>query len=101
MIGLFTALTPFVKLFAFSISGLILFEKNIISFIFIMEVVFLLASFLFSSSSIFLDDLSGQLITIFSLGVVAAETAVGLSVIIIFYKLRGTLSYSFINLLKS
>jgi len=53
--------------------------------------------FIFSA---FLDDFIGQFLSLFILTVAAAESAVGLSILLIYYRIRGTIFISFINLLK-
>lgn len=50
--------------------------------------------------SVFLDDILGQLFALFVLTVAAAESAVGLAILLVYYRLKGTIFVSFINLLK-
>jgi len=50
--------------------------------------------------SSFFDDLYGQVFAIFVLTVAAAEAAVGLAILVMYYRLQGTISVSFISLLK-
>lgn len=53
--------------------------------------------FIFSS---FLDDFVGQLFALFILTVAAAESAVGLAIVLVYYRIRGTIFVNFLNLLK-
>jgi NADH-quinone oxidoreductase subunit K len=50
--------------------------------------------------SILLDDLSGQIFSILILNVAAAESALGLAILIIYFRLKGTIALSQLNLLK-
>lgn len=50
--------------------------------------------------SVFLDDFVGQFFVLIILTVAAAESAIGLAVLVIYYRLRGTIFINFINLLK-
>ena len=51
--------------------------------------------------SCFLDDLLGQIYALMILTVAAAESSIGLSIIVVYYRLRGGISIDLINLLKS
>jgi len=51
--------------------------------------------------SLFLDDLVGQLYALLILTVAAAETSIGLAIVVVYYRLRGGISIDLINLLKS
>jgi len=46
------------------------------------------------------DDIFGQIFAIFILTVAAAESSIGLAILIVFYRLRGTIAINFINFLK-
>lgn len=50
--------------------------------------------------SVFLDDMLGQLFALFILAVAAAESAIGLAILLVYYRLKGTIFVNFINLLK-
>jgi len=49
---------------------------------------------------VYLDDLIGQIFSLFILTVAAAESAIGLALLVIYYRARGTISVEFINLMK-
>jgi len=55
----------------------------------------------FIFASIFLDDLTGQIFSILILTVAAAESAIGLALLIIYYRIRGGVSINLISLLKA
>jgi NADH-quinone oxidoreductase subunit K len=50
--------------------------------------------------SVYLDDLVGQMFALFVLTVAAAESAIGLALLVVYYRVRGTIAVEFINLLK-
>lgn len=50
--------------------------------------------------SVFLEDFLGQLFALFVLTVAASESAVGLAILLVYYRLRGTIFINFINVLK-
>ncbi len=55
--------------------------------------------FLITASSIF-DNFNGQLFALYILVVAAAESAIGLSILVAYYRVRGTIAVKFINLLR-
>jgi NADH-quinone oxidoreductase subunit K len=63
-------------------------------------VLHLSVNFLFLISSVYLDDRVGQLFTLFILSVAAAETSIGLAILVAFYRLKGTIAVSFVSRLK-
>jgi len=87
-------------LFFFSILGIFITRKNIIITLISIELFFLSINFNFLIFSIYLDDMIGQLFSLFILTVTAAEAAIGLAILIIFYRIRGIISINFINSLK-
>ena len=80
--------------------GIFLNRKNVIVILMSIELMLLAVNLNFISSSYFLDDLSGQLFAIFILTVAAAESAIGLAILVVFYRLRGIISVDFINSIK-
>ena len=65
-----------------------------------IELMFLAVNFNFIIFSVFLDDIIGQIFALFILTVAAAESAIGLAILVIYYRIRGTVSIEYINLLK-
>jgi NADH-quinone oxidoreductase subunit K len=57
-------------------------------------------NFNFIIFSVFLDDILGQLFALLVLTVAAAESAIGLAILVIYYRVRGTIAIEFINLMK-
>ncbi len=83
-----TALT----LFVLGVWGIALNRKSIITIIMAVELMLLGANFNFLVFSVFLDDLRGQIFSLLILTVAAAESAIGLAILVIFYKQHNTIS---------
>ena len=75
-------------------------RKNVITILMAIELMLLSANINFIGFSYYLNDLSGQVFSMFILVVAAAEAAVGLAILTIFFKNRGTISVDFISKLK-
>jgi NADH-quinone oxidoreductase subunit K len=78
-----------------------LIRKHIIIILISFELLLLSININFISASIFIDDLQGQIISLLVLTVAASESALGLALLIVYYRLRGGISLDLINLLKS
>ena len=78
-------------LFIISLTGLIKNRQNILLVLMSIELLLLSVNLNFILFSIYLDDLYGQLFSFFILTVAAAESAVGLAIIIIYYRIRGNI----------
>ena len=65
-----------------------------------IELMLLAINFLFIIYSCILDNLMGQIFALYVLVVAAAESAIGLSILVAYYRVRGTISVKFINLLR-
>lgn len=76
-------------LFFFGIIGIVMNRRSILIILMCVEVVLLSLNLNFILASTYLDDLQGQLLAFFVLTVAASESAVGLAIIILYYKLRG------------
>lgn len=66
-----------------------------------IELMLLAVNFNFIIFSVFLDDIVGQIFALFILTVAAAESAIGLAILVVYYRIRGTVSIEYINLLKN
>ena len=87
-------------LFLLGIWGIFLNRKNIIIMLMSIELMLLAVNLNFLLFSVYLDDLIGQLFALFVLTVAAAESAIGLALLVIYYRVRGTILVEFINLIK-
>ena len=81
-----TAIVFFIGLF-----GVILNRKNILTILMSIELLLLAINLNFAALSIYLDDVIGHIFVIFILTIAAAESAIGLAIITIFYKLKNSI----------
>jgi NADH:ubiquinone oxidoreductase subunit K len=88
------------NLFLLGVLGVILNRKNIILLLMAIELMLLAINYNFVLSSILIDDLAGQVFALFVLTVAAAESAIGLALLMVYYRIRGSISIDFIRLLK-
>lgn len=87
-------------LFILGVLGIIINRKNIIILLMSIELMLLSINFLLITVSTLLDNIHGQIFALYILVVAAAESAIGLSILIAYYRVRGTISVKFTNLLK-
>ena len=87
-------------LFILGVLGIIVNRKNIIVMLMSIELLLLSINYLFILSSSLLDNLLGQFFALYVLVVAAAESAIGLSLLVALYRTLGTISVQYINLLK-
>lgn len=84
-----TQITSNLFLFFIGLFGIVLNRRSILVVLMCIEIVLLSLNLNFITMSSYLDDFYGQLFSFFILTVAAAESAVGLAVIIIYYRIRG------------
>ena len=89
-----------ILLFLLGIWGIFLNRKNIIIMLMSIELMLLAVNLNFVLFSVYLDDLIGQMFALFILTVAAAESAIGLALLVVYYRVRGTIAVEFINLIK-
>lgn len=89
----------FILLFI-GLMGLFLTKRHIILLLLSIELIFLSVNYNFLLFSVFLDDIIGQFFALCVITIAAAESSIGLSILVIFYKLRGGISLDIINYLK-
>lgn len=90
-----------ISLFLIGTFGMFLSRKHVIIILISLEMILLSANINLVVFSIFLDDILGQIYALLVLTVAAAESALGLAILIIYYRLRGGISIDLISLLKS
>ena len=93
-------LTLSATIFSIGVIGIFLNRKNIIVILMSIELILLAVNINLVSFSIFLNNLIGQVFTVFILTVAAAEAAIGLAIIVVYYRNAGTISVEEINKLK-
>ena len=99
-IGLGHYLTLGAIIFTIGIFGIFLNKKNVIIILMSIELILLAVNINLVSFSIYLQNLSGQIFSMFILTVAAAEAAVGLAIIVMYYKNKGSINVEKINSLK-
>jgi NADH-quinone oxidoreductase subunit K len=100
VIGLAHYLTVAAILFTLGIFGIFLNRKNVIVILMSIELMLLAVNINFVAFSSFLGDLVGQVFAMFVLTVAAAEAAIGLAILVIYFRNRGTIAVADIDLLK-
>ena len=87
-------------IFTIGVVGIFLNRKNIIVILMSIELILLAVNINLVSFSIYMSDLVGQIFTLFILTVAAAEAAIGLAIIVIYYRNSGTIRVQEIDKLK-
>lgn len=88
-------------LFFIGLFGITLNRRNILITLMCIELVLLSLNLNFILFSIYFDDLYGQLFSLFILTVAASESAIGLAIIILYYRIRGSISINQSPVLKN
>ncbi len=99
-IGLSHYLTVAAILFTLGVFGIFLNRKNVIVILMSIELMLLAVNINFVAFSSFLNDRAGQVFTMFILTVAAAEAAIGLAILVIFFRNRGSIAVEDISTLK-
>jgi NADH-quinone oxidoreductase subunit K len=87
-------------LFTIGILGIFLNRKNVIVILMSIELMLLAVNINFVAFSSFLGDLTGQVFALFILTVAAAEAAIGLAIIVVYFRNRGSIAVEDINMMK-
>ena len=87
-------------LFTLGIFGIFLNRKNVIIILMSVELILLAVNINLVAFSAFLGDMAGQIFAMLVLTVAAAEAAIGLAVIVVYFRNRGTIAVEDINLMK-
>jgi NADH-quinone oxidoreductase subunit K len=99
-IGLGHYLTVAAILFTLGVFGIFLNRKNIIIILMSVELILLAVNINFVAFSAELGDLAGQVFALLILTVAAAEAAIGLAILVIFYRNRGSIAVDDVNMMK-
>jgi len=89
---IFIQLVSNIFLFFTGILGIVLNQRSILLILMCIELMLLSVNMNFILFSIYLDDIYGQIFSLFILTVAAAESAIGLAILILYYRLRGKIS---------
>lgn len=99
-VGLPHYLTLGAILFSLGIFGIFLNRKNVIVILMSIELILLAVNINFVAFSHHLGDLTGQVFALLVLTVAAAEAAIGLAIVVVYYRNRGTIAVEDINVMK-
>lgn len=100
MIGLSHYVTVGAILFVLGVLGIFINRKNVIVVLMSVELMLLAVNINFIAFSSFLKDLTGQAFTMFVLTVAAAEAAIGLAILVIYFRNRGTIAVDDLNQMR-
>jgi NADH-quinone oxidoreductase subunit K len=100
MIGLEHYLTVAAALFVIGIFGIFLNRKNVIIILMSIELMLLSVNINLVAFSAYLGDLTGQVFSLFVLTVASAEAAIGLAILVCFFRTRGTIAVEDVANLK-
>lgn len=90
-IGLMHFLILGTLIFTIGICGIVINRKSVITILMSIELMLLAVNINFVSFSVYLNDLAGQVFTIMVLTVAAAEAAIGLAILVVYFRNRGTI----------
>lgn len=99
-VGLSHYLTLGAILFTLGILGIFINRKNVIVILMSIELMLLAVNINFVAFSSYLGDLVGQVFALFVLTVAAAEAAIGLAIVVVYYRNRGSIAVEDINMMK-
>jgi NADH-quinone oxidoreductase subunit K len=99
-IGLGHFLTVAAILFTLGVFGIFLNRKNVIIILMSVELILLAVNINFVAFSAHLNDLAGQVFALLILTVAAAEAAIGLAILVIFFRNRGSIAVDDVNMMK-
>ena len=92
-------LTVAAILFTLGVFGIFLNRKNVIIILMSIELILLAININFVAFSVYLGDLAGQVFAMFILTVAAAEAAIGLAILVVYFRNRGSIAVEDINLM--
>ena len=100
MIGLQHYLTVAAILFTIGVFGIFVNRKNVIVILMSIELILLAVNINLVAFSVFLHDVVGQIFAMFVLTVAAAEAAIGLAILVVFYRNRGSIAVEDVNMMR-
>ncbi len=99
-VGLFHYLAVSAVLFTLGVFGIFLNRKNVIIILMSIELILLAANINLVAFSVHLQDLTGQILALLVLAIAAAEAAIGLAIIMVYFRNRGSIAVEDVNLMK-
>jgi NADH-quinone oxidoreductase subunit K len=99
-IGLANYLVVAAIVFTIGVLGIFLNRRNVIIILMSIELILLSVNINFVAFSAYLGNLTGQIFALFVLTVAAAEAAIGLAILVVYFRNRGTIAVEDVNLMK-
>ena len=99
-IGLANYLTVAAVVFTIGVLGIFLNRRNVIIILMSIELILLSVNINFVAFSAYLGNLTGQIFALFVLTVAAAEAAIGLAILVVYFRNRGSIAVEDVNLMK-
>ena len=87
-------------IFLLGVVGIFINRKNVINILMSIELILLGVNINFIAFSFYSDDLTGQIFSLFVLTVAAAEAAIGLAILVVYFRIKGSIDVKDINVLK-
>jgi len=87
-------------IFLIGVLGLFILKRNLIIILMSIELVLLAINFNFIVFSVYIDDIVGQIFALLILTVAGAESAIGLAILVLYYRKKGIISINLINYIK-
>ena len=100
MVGLGSYLAVAAILFTLGVLGIFINRKNVIVILMSIDLILLSVNINFVAFSSFLNDIVGQVFAMLVLTVAAAEAAIGLAILVVYFRNRGTIAVEDINMMK-
>jgi NADH-quinone oxidoreductase subunit K len=100
MVGLNHYLSVAAVLFTLGVFGIFLNRKNVIVILMSVELILLAVNINFVAFATHLGDITGQVFALIVLTVAAAEAAIGLAILVVFYRNRGSIAVEDVNVMK-
>ena len=100
MIGLSHYLTVAAILFTLGVLGIFINRKNVIVILMSVELILLAVNINLVAFSNFLNDITGQVFALFVLTVAAAEAAIGLAILVVFFRNRGSIAVEDVSMMR-
>lgn len=100
MVGLSHYLTVAAILFTLGVLGIFINRKNVIVILMSVELILLAVNINLVAFSTHLDDITGQVFALFVLTVAAAEAAIGLAILVVFFRNRGSIAVEDVSMMK-
>ena len=99
-VGLQHYLAVAAMLFTIGVFGIFVNRKNVIIILMSVELILLAVNINFVAFSTYLNDVQGQIMAMFVLTVAAAEAAIGLAILVVFFRNRGSIAVEDVNMMK-